>query len=144
MKTFVEKSAVWNFHAAQNLWRAVLKRIRLAYQSKSRMFEAHHDPCTLLEGEATLHSPEKLQKKCNSFLNKIIMIWNRLIIGIYHFLKEKFWDYLPFCCSSLFNFFCSVRITTESKSIWSISQPFKVLFVVKVHTKKRLTIHFHK
>ena len=30
-----------------------------ASQSKGRMFEAHHDPCSLLEGEATLPSPEK-------------------------------------------------------------------------------------
>ena len=30
-----------------------------ASQSKGRMFEAHHDPCSLLGGEATLPSPEK-------------------------------------------------------------------------------------
>ena len=32
-------------------------------QSKGRIFEAHHDPCSLLEGEATLPSPEKKTKK---------------------------------------------------------------------------------
>ena len=29
-------------------------------QTKGRMFEARHDTCSLLEGEATLPSPEKL------------------------------------------------------------------------------------
>ena len=31
-------------------------------QSKGGMFEAHHDPCSLLEGEATLPSSKKLKK----------------------------------------------------------------------------------
>ena len=32
-------------------------------QSKGRKFEAHHDPCSLLEDETTIPSPEKYPKK---------------------------------------------------------------------------------
>ena len=38
---------------------AVVKWLHTASESKGRMFEAHHDPCSLVEGEATLPSPEK-------------------------------------------------------------------------------------
>ena len=41
----------------------VVKWLRRVSQSKSRMFEAHHDPCSLLEGETALPSPIKNSNK---------------------------------------------------------------------------------
>ena len=37
--------------------------------SKGRMFEAHHDPCLLLEGEATLPA-QKITKKIHVVLKQ--------------------------------------------------------------------------
>ena len=41
-------------------------KIVSASQSIGRMFEAHHDPCSLFEGEATLPSPTKKYVARNS------------------------------------------------------------------------------
>ena len=43
---------------------------RAVVKSRSRIFEAHHDPCSLIKGEATFPSPEKSPKNCIQFLSR--------------------------------------------------------------------------
>ena len=54
---------VWNFRVRSSFSFQLIRGVVLsgyvsASQWKGRMFEAHHVPCLLLEGEATLPSPE--------------------------------------------------------------------------------------